>query len=82
MKIEKIPINGDTIARAITQNYFPPSGNINLNAIITNKWYNYLVLFEMSRILFYYSPILKFFFACNVLILFYELPHEIITQCP
>jgi hypothetical protein len=45
MKIEKISINGDTIARAITQNYYPPSGNINLNAIITNKWYNYLVLF-------------------------------------
>jgi hypothetical protein len=45
MKIENIPINGNTIARAITQNYFPPNGNINLNAIITNKLYNYLVLF-------------------------------------
>lgn len=45
MKIENIPINGNTIAHAITYNYPPPNGNINLNAIITNKWYNYLVLF-------------------------------------
>jgi hypothetical protein len=43
MFVEHIPIDGDTIAKAIMSTY--PRGKINLDEIKKNKLYNYVVLF-------------------------------------
>jgi len=43
MLIEKIPVNGETVANAIMATY--PNGKINLDEIKKNKLYNYVVLY-------------------------------------